>query len=201
MADTFKPCSVDGCNKNAHHSAKGARGWCNKHHRRWSRHGDPCGGGTEYGLPAKFVETAVSSSERRDCLIWPFSRGSHGYGQISRNGKPVLVHRLVCEAAHGPAPSSEMDVAHSCGRGGAGCVNPFHLRWATTAENMADRLAHGTTNRGERHGAAKLTRADVAKIRSLRASGAPGQSIADELGANLGTVWGVIYRKSWDWLP
>lgn len=38
MADEFKPCSVDGCNRNAHPQAKGKRGYCQRHyHQLWRR--------------------------------------------------------------------------------------------------------------------------------------------------------------------
>ena len=44
MADEFKACSVVGCNGNAHYKANGKRGWCQAHHWRWRKHGDPLGG-------------------------------------------------------------------------------------------------------------------------------------------------------------
>lgn len=44
MADDHKPCFVDGCNKNAHWRAKGAKGMCHAHYKRTLRHGSPTGG-------------------------------------------------------------------------------------------------------------------------------------------------------------
>lgn len=41
MADEFKACSVDDCKRNAHWRAKGARGWCLAHYKKYRKYGDP----------------------------------------------------------------------------------------------------------------------------------------------------------------
>lgn len=61
--------------------------------------------------------------------------------KLSKNGRIVnrFVHVLVCEAFHGPRPD-EMQAAHYDGdRNNARAEN---LRWATRAENEADKLRH-----------------------------------------------------------
>src|SRR6202049_49018 len=40
------PCSVEGCPTNAI-----ARGWCNRHYKRWQKFGDPTGMDTQQGRP------------------------------------------------------------------------------------------------------------------------------------------------------
>lgn len=48
MAERFSACSVEGCNGNAGLRAGGRRSLCAAHYRRWTRHGDPLGGGTAH---------------------------------------------------------------------------------------------------------------------------------------------------------
>lgn len=80
-----------------------------------------------------------------DCTIWPFTVNSKGYGQLGVNRVSKSVHVLACTQAHGPRPEG-MQVAHSCGV--KRCINPKHLRWASQAENEADKVLHGTDHRG-----------------------------------------------------
>lgn len=69
-----------------------------------------------------------------------------GYGQLglSRNGRKrqKLVHRLVCEAFHGPAPEGKPFVLH--GRNGRGDNSADNLRWGSNSDNMRDRRIDGT---------------------------------------------------------
>lgn len=99
-----------------------------------------------------------------ECLEWPFRRVPTGYGLAVIGGVQKRASRWMCILAHGEPPSPRHEAAHGCGN--AGCVNPRHLRWATPAENCADKLAHGTHNRGAKHPKTKLTPADVAEIRA-----------------------------------
>jgi hypothetical protein len=46
-----------------------------------------------------------------------------------------------------------------------------NLRWDTPTNNHADKILHGTTNRGERSGTAKLTDAAVGLAFALREAG------------------------------
>lgn len=109
-----------------------------------------------------------------ECVIWPMFRDpTTGYGRIGVRGKPTsnrvgYAHRVMCELAHGKAPSPIHEVAHSCGRGRHGCVNPNHLGWKTRSENQLDRKAHGTatTNKYGRRG--KLNEEQRREIRELR---------------------------------
>lgn len=99
-----------------------------------------------------------------ECLNWPYRVVPAGYGLAVIGGVQKRAHRWMCILAHGEPPTPRHEAAHRCGR--PVCVNPRHVRWATPAENVADKLIHGTHNRGERSGRAKLTEADVAEIRS-----------------------------------
>ena len=185
-------CSIEDCGK-PHLS----RGWCAKHYRRWKAHGDPNAiTSTENGVPLRWLIEHLSYGGD-DCILWPFAKGPHGYGGVRVDGVDRRVNRLVCEKVHGTAPSSKHQAAHSCGN--RLCINPNHLRWATRSENENDKLEHGTSNRGQRNGQAKLTHDDILEIRSL--SGAlPQSEIARRFGICQQTVSDIVRRKRWRWL-
>lgn len=134
-----------------------------------------------------------------DCLIWQFACDSHGYGQINKDGRVQYVHRALCEAVNGPPPSKSHQAAHGCGKGNIGCVNPKHVRWATTAENAADKEVHGTLPFGEAHHWSLLTVDQVREIRSLRGR-MTQQAIGDKFGVHKETVGCIQRRENWDWL-
>lgn len=104
----------------------------------------------------------------------------------------------MCEKAHGEPTSPELDAAHSCGV--RLCINPRHLRWATRAENMADAIEHGTTTRGERHGAHKLEEVDVREILDLLSRGETHESIAVKYGVSRNAITGIANQRNWSWL-
>lgn len=156
-------CKVDGCDKPGR-----ARGLCDAHYWRWRKHGDPLGGRTPEGEPARFLETVVIPYDGDECLIWPFQRNVKGYAIIATPGnKKAIVSRLVCKRVYGPPPTEEHVAAHGCGNGEGGCVTKRHLRWATSQENADDTVAHGRTTCGERSASARLTEADIKRMRGL----------------------------------
>lgn len=181
-------CTVEGCKK-AHY----ARGFCVAHWERNRRHGSPTGGSTSKGAAKSFLRDAIAA-KTDDCVFWPFSDNGSGYGLITIGGKRQYVHRLVCEAEHGPG--GILDAAHSCGNGHKGCVNPKHLSWKTRIENMADSLAHGTRIRGERHYATKLTEADIWNIRS-QSERLTHDEIAQRFGVSRATIGRIVARQVW----
>lgn len=201
MAANFKPCSVPGCNGNAHYTAKGARGWCNSHYTRLRRRGDPLAGGRPRPPKGTAHKWLSDHSEHQgdDCLIWPFARNPNGYGVVKLGSKQIGAHHAMCRLKHGEPPSSRHEAAHSCGKGHLGCVNPMHLSWKTRSENHADKLLHGTHNRGEQHSMSKLSEQDIHAIRAL-----DGHKSHREIAAIFGvTRWAVtlvLNRRNWGWL-
>lgn len=193
MAEQNRICAVDGCDKSAR-----ARGFCNAHYLRLVRHGSPYAGGTRRGAPWSFIDSALKHETGEECITWPFSRNSNGYAQIYVAGKLEYVHRIVCERENGPAPHGH-EAAHSCGNGHNGCISPRHLSWKTRAGNVADTLTHGTRSRGERHGMAVLSDADVREIRSL-APTVSARETSEMFGVSHSHVRAIRARKSWKWL-
>jgi hypothetical protein len=126
-----------------------------------------------------------------ECLTWPYFRDQNGYGRLGRRGQMFWAHRAMCERAHGPAPSSAHEAAHSCGNGKRGCVNPCHLAWKTKSENQRERRVHGTHGKGKgpRY---KFTAEQVAYVRAN-----PDRLTQAQLAAMFGVSWqniGMIQR-------
>lgn len=94
-----------------------------------------------------------------------------GYLRFSLNGKAYAAHMAVLEAFGGPRPTPQHQCAHW--DGDKANNKPANLRWATPAENCADKARHGTQihTRGELSGNARLTAQDVLDIRRRAAAG------------------------------
>lgn len=176
-----------------------AKGFCTAHYIRIRRHGDAGHGGDLRPISNRTSSTAHNdflakalASETDQCVLWPFGkRGS--YGKSNRQG----THRIVCTKAHGCAPSTKHEAAHSCGV--PECVNPRHLRWALPKENCADRLLHGTHVLGEKCGTSKLTEVQVRDIRRL-AGVVTGAELSRRFGVGQMQISRIVRRQQWGWL-
>lgn len=192
--DPSRICSISACGKPVV-----ARGLCSGHYKRLRRYGDPLAGDTPKGAALAFFETVVLPYDGDDCLIWPFTRDNQGYAQLRSKGRTIRISRSVCAHAHGPSPTPKHEAAHICGQGHMGCVASSHLIWKTPKENCADRVVHGTANRGEKCGTSKLTESDVREIRNLL--GTMSQSaIAKKYGVCQQTIGYIKTGKRWQHL-
>lgn len=191
MAD--KPiCKIPGCGKTAQ-----TREWCTAHYKRWRRHGNPLSGTTPQGAPLAFLESALLMYTDA-CILWPYTKNDAGYGQVWCDGQLKRASRVVLERKLGRPMVSGTHAAHAPGIcHNPACINPRHLREASIADNMADRLLDGTSNRGSRHGLSKLTEDDVISIRSDPRT---QRVIASEFGLDQSTISDIKRRKSWSWL-
>lgn len=189
-------CSIPDCCKPAQ-----KRGWCGAHYRRWQRHGDTFAGKSLRPSPGsrrKWIDDHVAY-QGDDCLRWPFCYEPNGYGHITEGGISTSASRLMCELAHGVAPSPEYESAHSCGKGHEGCLNQKHLRWSLPVDNQADRVLHGTDVRGEKNVHAKLSEEDVREIRRLQGSIGP-TALGQRYGVSKTAVMKIHSRENWGWL-
>lgn len=73
-----------------------------------------------------------------------------------------------------------------------------NLRWATQAENEADKVFHGTAVVGELHPLAKLREVDVVAIRAMLSTGRYSQQVVAELfGVSKGKIGQIATQRSW----
>jgi hypothetical protein len=190
----MRTCLVPNCD---HQALK--RGWCLRHYQRFLAHGSPLGGGTSPGAPKRFLlDVAACHDGLAGCLQWPFARDNDGYGRLNRGEHGTgLAHRVLCEFVNGPAPSPKHHAAHSCGQGHLGCVSGAHLRWATSSQNKADMIGHGTRQQGERHSSAKLTNADVLQILAARRSRMSRLILGQTFGVSRQTIGNIWNGRRW----
>ena len=111
----------------------------------------------------------------------------------------VKVHVMVAEAWHGPRPDG-MEVAH--GNGVRTDNRASNLRWDTRSGNHADKLKHGTSSRGEAHGASRLTAEAVREIRAAYEAGHATQpQLAERFGVHQVTISDVVSGRTWPHMP
>jgi hypothetical protein len=145
------------------------------------------------------------------------STGKLLFGEIDRDGYRRVnlcgdgksykrrVHRLVCEAFHGPAPDG-CEVGHLDGRRTHNAAH--NLAWVTRAENVGHSKAHGTfraparapkeaMRRGSANPAAKLTEEVVLEARARHANGETGRALAREYGVNSGNMSAALRGQTW----
>lgn len=182
------PCTVLGCDRSSI-----ARGWCDFHYRRWKRQGDPLVTvKTEPGALLRWLTSAIANPSA-DCIEWPYTKGSNGYGNVRFEGKDRKVHPVALILSGSPRPSPPNDhCLHSCDN--RACVNPRHLRWGSPADNHSDAVSRDRVPKGEGHWNAKLTKAD---IRAIRQDARTGCKLAAVYGISPTTVSQIRAHKSW----
>lgn len=187
-------CSIDGCSKQVV-----ARNMCSMHYQRWRKTADHAevNPRARPGEPWRWLLAHVEYSGD-DCIEWPFGKYPSGYGMLNLpDGGAVMASRQMCRERHGSPEDEAMHAAHTCGNGALGCMNPNHLYWATRSLNEADKIAHGTSNRGTRNGHAKITETEV---RFIRASALGVTALAKKIGVSASTICDIRARRSWAWI-
>jgi len=189
-------CAVDGCDKPIK-----SCGFCCAHYKRFWRHGSPTAGQTSKGEPKRFLHSLVGT-ESAGCIPWPYARDYRtGYAMVSHEGRMQAAARVVCIMVNGPPPTSRHEAAHNCGKGNEGCVNPHHLRWATHQENQADRLDHGTDNRGDKKRSfTKLNEESVKAIRAMAKTGSNHAELSEIYGVSRSNISAICLRRNWAWV-
>jgi hypothetical protein len=105
---------------------------------------------------------------------------------------------LVCTTFHGDPPGPGYHAAHA--NGDSLDNRAENLSWKTPKENEADKIAHGTSNRGDRQWNSKLTLEKVIRIREEYAKGGVTQrDIAVKYGISQPTVSEIVNRRKWAW--
>ncbi len=176
------------------------------------------------GLPGfwHYVDTSLS------CWTWTGTRNVHGYGRWHRDKKTILAHRHAWFLASGEDPGA-LFVCHTCDT--PSCVRNDdagiytvgdctyrrygHLFLADYAANSQDMWAKGRhirqpvhpptleqRPRGERHGCAKLS---AAQVDAIRATYREGKTSCKKLGlvyaVDATTVHRIVTYRKWRGLP
>jgi hypothetical protein len=137
------------------------------------------------------------------CHEWSGGRNDHGYGLVRIDGKQRYAHRVAYAREYGPLQPG-MIVCHHCDN--TCCVNLAHLFLGTPADNTADMLKKGRggfrPSRGESHGRARLSDADVIEIRRLYGIGDVRQvDLARRFGVSQPQVSEIIRGEAWAHVP
>ncbi len=125
-----------------------------------------------------------------------------GYGAGGFDKKRYRVSRVVLAEKLGRELELGEQALHSCDN--PACCNPAHIFVGSAADNMADKVAKGRGSsippclKGEAHGRAKLTEANVRDIWARRAEGST--KLGCEYGVANTTVHNIFRKTNWRWL-
>lgn len=133
----------------------------------------------------------------------------NGYVQLCSRGRTKQVNRLVARAFLGEPSDPKLQAAHNDGCRSNNFVG--NLRWATAAENAADRYLHGTVAMGEDSPRATIDQASVDAIRDAynahmedrieagfcRARRGFRKGLAKRFGVPEHVVKDILYERCW----
>lgn len=138
---------------------------------------------------------------RGRCIRLVKNKSGYLYVNLHDNARRrfIRLHRCVLEAFKGRAPSSKHVTRHLNGVRTDNRIE--NLEWGTQKENMEDSVVHGTSNRGDRNGQAKVSRNDVCEIIArYRQGGVTQAQLGEEYGVNHAQINRILSGKRWRWL-
>lgn len=186
-------CCIKGCDRPAK-----ARSLCAAHYDRLKS-------GLAMSAPVRKVIRSGSDidrllakmevNEQTGCWEWRASLNTNGYGQFRFRARPQQAHRVSWILHNGEIQRGAY-VLHRCDN--PLCINPAHLFLGDQSDNANDAVSKGRWGKrgrkGEAHGRAKITEADV---RAIRASVEPASHLADRYGISVSAVRHIKMRRSW----
>ena len=129
-----------------------------------------------------------------ELTAWPVNRRGYGQGWPAGQNRKWLAHRWAWTQANGPIPP-DMDVLHRCDN--PPCIALDHLFLGTRADNNRDMAVKGRAAHGSGHWNARLTEADIPRIREMLARGVSGRRIAEAFGVTSGTISALARGRTW----
>ncbi|QLB38254.1 HNH nuclease [Sulfitobacter phage phiGT1] len=115
--------------------------------------------------------------------------------RIDGHLEKAYLHRLICEAHHGPCPEG-MECRHKDGDKANNAAS--NLAWGTSQENSADKNDHGTMLVGEKNPMSKMTEEGVREMRKYREdTGESYAKIAKRFDVSAMTAHRIINNKLW----
>lgn len=154
----------------------------------------------------------VAQSGPDDCWPWTGVRRQTGYGFVKRQGHLIAAHRVAFALANGYVPTDM--VCHHCDN--PPCCNPAHLYEGSAQANSDDKVRRGraatgrkngaytrpeTRPRGESHGRARLTVAQVQAIRRRLRKGERPLELGKYYGVTSQTIYWIREGKTWRSVP
>ena len=160
------------------------------------------------GNDGECFEKRVMPEPMSGCHLWLGALAHFGYGifYYSKNGVRLSdrAHRVAWVMIHGPIPIG-LNVLHKCDT--PSCVNSDHLFLGTHSDNVADMVRkgrqargkdHGLKVGGENHSKAKLSAAQVIKIREeYEPEVTTCGTLARKYGVTRQSIFDIIARKTW----
>jgi hypothetical protein len=154
------------------------------------------------GFPGYEVSNAGAVRSRQRSKAWKPLKGEidkDGYIRVTlyrnRRQTKIHLHRLVA-IVFVPGRTAERDFA--CHRNGKNTENHAgNLKWATQAENIADKFAHGTHQIGSKHPRAKIIEDDARAIKGALRQGFTAREVANLFGTTIHIVHDIAQGKSW----
>ena len=133
---------------------------------------------------------------RRKELVQRLNNCGYPVVRLFCNGREreYTVHSLVASAFVGPRPDG-MEVRHKDGVRTNN--NASNLCYGTKKQNEADKVLHGTSNRGERCATARLTASIIEELRERKRFYGCIARWARELGVNAATISLALSGKTW----
>lgn len=144
--------------------------------------------GNVYSLPRNTTPGGIKKSH--------VARNGYKRIVLFRDGKQYneSIHRLVCEAWHGPCPEGK-ECAHL---DGDRLNNHYaNLQWVTRKDNHAMKKQHGTWQGGENNSFAKFSERQIRGMRALSALGFATSEIAEMFRSKTEVIWSILDGKTW----
>lgn len=161
-----------------------------------------CSGFPSYSISESGIVTRTAQGKQKwsipgKILKHDITKDGHHRVTLFEGGvrRREMVHRLVCEAWHGPQPVGR---PFACHKDDDKDNNHYsNLYWGTPKSNGEDSHKNGRSVRGERVNTAKLTASQVVEIRERAASGEKNIDLASEFGVPDASISMIVRGKHW----
>jgi len=128
---------------------------------------------------------------KTQCWIWEGGIDKNNYGKVFESG----AHRYSWLSSRLRDIKQKYLIRHTCDN--PICVNPFHLRQGTPAQNLRDMVERGRSLKGEKHPDAVLTDNDVRDILTSLHNGITITVLAKKYKVSEASISPIFKRKTW----